>query len=360
MHFYRLNLLLYLFFISLLSFFLFHQLVLYTEKTSFIWYEIGKRNIQPQKYDVAILGDSQLMSGVHPLFLKKLLQEKNKPSDILYYPRPSEQPEGIYNMLLQFKKKEIEFKTLIVNISPVTTSKNIIVDSHKSLVLNFQPFSSQILLEPTLNKFYLKNISGNLYYLFIQVFPLLKLNGNISNEMKLIPGSEGIQHDKEIKSFLNMPFTGNLLSNKNRNIFLDKYLTQENFFFEWGNFSPFTGECLERLEPLLLPSGIEAAFLNPRTESLQFWIKLGEYAQANNFKILFLYTPFSPESELKIGSNLPTSPIQISLHEISTRFGKDSILKIDSSIFGSKDFKDYTHLNVCGMIKLTKEIANRL
>ena len=50
----------------------------------------------------------------------------------------------------------------------------------------------------------------------------------------------------------------------------------------------------------------------------------------------------------------------MNLREITTQFGEDHILKIDSSVFTTSDFKDYTHLNVCGMMKLTKELANRL
>jgi hypothetical protein len=55
-----------------------------------------------------------------------------------------------------------------------------------------------------------------------------------------------------------------------------------------------------------------------------------------------------------------TSPIQMNLREISSQIGEDSIIKIEPQLFNSSDFKDYTHLNVCGMMKLTKELANRL
>jgi hypothetical protein len=300
------------------------------------------------------------MSGIHPAILSKMLAEKGNPLDILYYPRPSEQPEGIYKLLLDFKNSGIEIKTLIVNISPVTSSKNTIVDAHKTLALNFQPFSIHMLLEYDLNHFYLKNISGNLYYLFLQAFPLLKLNGNFSNEIRLVPGSEGIQHNKAMNSFLDVNFFGNLDSNKEKNLFLAKFLPEELFYFEWGNFSTFTGECIERTELLSLPTGIEAAFLNPRKESLQFWLKIGKFAKENQIKIQYLYAPFSPEAEAKIGSKENTSPIQMNLREIGIQLGEDSIIKIDPGIFKTNDFKDYTHLNVCGMMKLTKELANRL
>ncbi len=360
MHFSKRNLFLFLIFFSILSHLLFHCLVSYSEKTSFIWHTIGERKISPKKYDLAILGDSQLMSGVHPAILSKMLTEKGKSLDILYYPRPSEQPEGIYKLLLDFKKSGIEIKTLIVNISPVTSSKNTIVDAHKTLAQNFQPFSIRMLFDPDLNRFYFKNLSGNLYYLFLQIFPLLKLNGNFSNEIRLIPGSEGIQHDKEINALLDVKFFGNLNSNKEKNLFLEKSLPAENFYFEWGNFSSFTGECIERKESLSLPLGIEAAFLNPRKESSQFWLKIGNFANENQIQIRYLYAPFSPEAELKIGSNENTSPIQMNLREIISKFGNESVIKIDPQLFNSGDFKDYTHLNVCGMMKLTKELANRL
>ena len=360
MHFSKNKLILFLIFFSILSQILYRVLVKYSEKTSYIWHTIGKREFTPKEYDLAILGDSQLMSGIHPKILQNLLSEKGTPSDILYYPRPSEQPEGIYKSLLEFEKSKVKFKTLIVNISPVTTSKNIIVDSHKTLSLNFQPFSTQMLFDKNLNQFYLKNLSGNLYYLFLQIFPILKLNGNFSNEVKLIPGSDGIGHNNQISSFLDVGFFVNLFLNKEKNDFLEKSLWKENFYFEWGEFSNFTGQCIERKDPLSLPTGIEAAFLIPRKEALPTWIKLGEYAKEHQFQIYFLYVPFSEEAEEKIGSQNPASPIQQNLQEITQKFGEKSILKIEPSTFSNGDFKDYTHLNVCGMIKLTKELASRL
>lgn len=360
MHFSKRNLFLFLIFFSILSHILFDYLVLYSEKTSFIWHKIGKRNLIAKNYDLIILGDSQIMSGLHPTLFKELLAANGKSMDILYYPRPSEQPEGIYKLLLDFKKANITSKMLLVNISPVTTSKNNIVLANKTLTQNFHPFSFHLFSESTLNKFYLKTLSGNIYYLFLQVFPLLRLNGNFSNEIKIIPGSEGISYEAGINSFLNVNFFGNLVSNKKNNLFLDESLERENFYFEWGNFSTFTGACIKRTEPLFLPTGIEPAFLTLRKDALEFWVQIGEYSRQNKIKIFFLYTPFSPEAESKIGSSKPDSPIQITLTQISQKFGQENILKIDPSLFESGDFRDYTHLNLCGMMKLTKELANRL
>ncbi|HNK55307.1 MAG TPA: hypothetical protein PLL86_03735, partial [Leptospiraceae bacterium] len=67
--------------------------------------------------------------------------------------------------------------------------------------------------------------------------------------------------------------------------------------------------------------------------------------------------PFSPEAESKIGSIKNTSPIQISLNSIKAIFGNKSVLEIDSNLFSNEDFRDYTHLNICGMMKLTKQLA---
>lgn len=360
MYFSKRNLILFLILFSILSHLLFSYLVLYTDKSSFIWYKTGKRNLISKEYDMIILGDSQIMSGVHPTILTQLLNEKGKPMDILYYPRPSEQPEGIFKLLQQFKKSNIHSKLLLVNISPLTVSKNNFVDSHKSLLLNFDKFSIELFSEFTLNKFYLKNLSGNLYYLFLQLFPLMKLNGNFSNEIKLIPATDGIDYNSGINSILHVNILGNLFYNKRNNLFLNEALEKENFYFEWGNFSQFTGKCIEREENLFLPTGIEAAFLNPRKEALHSWFQIGDYALKNDMKILFLYYPFSPESESKIKSYKPDSPIQISLNQLSQKFGPESILRIENSLLNKVDFSDYIHLNVCGMMKLTKELANRL
>ncbi|HMV41060.1 MAG TPA: hypothetical protein PK079_02500 [Leptospiraceae bacterium] len=357
MHFSKTKLILFVIFFSITSHLIFNSIILYTEKTSFIWNQIGNRKIEPKTYDLAILGDSQLMSGVHPTLLKKYLQTESKDWEILYYPRPSEQPEGIYQLLHQFEKSDVKIKNLIVNISPVTTSKNTIVDAHKSLTQNFQPFSTEIIKDLSLNKFYLKNLSGNVYYLLLQVFPLLKLNGNFSNEVRIIPGSEGIQNDKHIESYLNVGFFGNLNLNKEKNNFLSNHLIDQGFYFEWGNYTTYTGDCILRQESLTLPFGIEAAFLNPRNDSLDMWKKIGEYSKEKGIHIYYLYIPFSPEAESKIGSKKNTSPIQISLNSIKAIFGNKSVLEIDSNLFSNEDFRDYTHLNICGMMKLTKQLA---
>ena len=90
MHFSKRNLILFIIFFSFLSHLLFPFLVFYSEKTSFIWHTIGSRVIPKKEYDLAILGDSQIMSGIHPNVLSLQLKENGKPLDILYYPRPSE------------------------------------------------------------------------------------------------------------------------------------------------------------------------------------------------------------------------------------------------------------------------------
>ena len=83
------------------------------------------------------------MSGIHPKVLDMQLKENGKPLIFYIILDHPEQPEGIYKLLLDFHNSGIKIKTLLVNISPVTSSKNTIVDAHKTLSQNFQPFFSK-------------------------------------------------------------------------------------------------------------------------------------------------------------------------------------------------------------------------
>jgi hypothetical protein len=342
-------------FLLFLNHFLYFVLISYVEKTSYLWHLISKREILEKDYTYLILGDSQVMSGIHPKLLKAFLIEETK---ILYYPRPSEQAEGIYLLLKKFYAEGYRFKKILVNISPVTTSKNNIVESHKTLTYNFFPFHKEIFLNFDLSEFYFKNLSGAVYYCIVQIFPLLKLNSNLINELALIPKSASLGSSLKMSDYLDRSFFGDLQLNHIQNTFLKNTLSGNEFYFQWDNFKT-TNICIPNLEEKKIPFGIKIAFSNPRKKSFERWLEIYNLAKENMSEVIFLNIPFSPEIYSKIleGKQLP-------LHELirilDSRIPKENIFSFPVNNFLESDFSDYTHLNYCGMKKLTKELANKL
>lgn len=340
------------FFLIVLSHFLYHKLVVYSEKTSYIWYEIENRSIPKKHYDLLIMGDSQIMSGLHPTYLEKKFRKKGKNFEILYYPRPSEQAEGILNTLLKLEKMNITYDRLLANISPVTTSKNTIANAHKSLAINMTDFQPEFYWKHQLNRFYLKSLSQNLYYLVLQVFPLLKLNSNISREIRLLPNNERVnQFSKDLESYINQDTFGNLLENEKHNQFLKKELKQNGFYWEWGNFTKYTGRCQINKEEFELPNIIGQAFLIPRKNAKKSWVRIMELLSKKNVHFFLVYLPFAPTAEKKMQNNADFSPIRQTIQSLRLRFGNGSVIELDKNFFTNEDYTDYTHLNVCGMKK---------
>ncbi len=338
---------------SLFSNFLFNFLSVYTEKTSFIWNEISKRKVPQKKINLLILGDSQITSGIHPDLLRNEIRKSNQNFDLFYYPRPSEQPEGILILTRKFSK-EFAFDYLLVNISPVTTSKNLIAESHKSLFQNFSNFSLEPFTDLSIGKYYFNNFSGGLYYVILQAFPLLKLNSNFTREFAIVSENESLIKD-DLEKKISVPLFAGFQKNNSQNIFLKKHFKVSEFYWEWGNFSDSSPKCIPQKKTPHLPPGVEVALLKIREDALKSWKKIA--MESKSKKAIFLYLPFSPASEEKIGSTLPNSPIQVSLNALKN-FNNVEILTPPENFFNSEDYADYTHLNACGMLKLNRFLSD--
>lgn len=327
-------------------------LIPYTEKTSFIWNEIENRKFSNKEFDLLILGDSQVMSGIHPSLLE---QETNL--KILFYPRPSEQVEGIYFNLKKFYDNGFKFKKVIVNFSEISNSKNPILESHKTLALNFQNFSKFFFTEKILFNLYLKNFTNSTYYLITEIFPLLKLNSNFTREINLVPKSEGFLQTKEIEPILNFNLFGNLIYNFKNNKKIKNLLEKENFFLDWANLET---NCIPNQKKFELPIGSELAFVNLRKESIPIWIEIYNLAKKNSSDLFYLKIPFSNTYEKKIKENFLIRQADFYLiQNIKEKLGEDKLVFIETN-FSDSEFGDYTHLNYCGMIQLTKELSSKL
>lgn len=323
----------------------------YSDVSSFLWYRINQRNLPKQYYDLVILGDSQILTGINP----KILSEKTNQS-ILFIPRPSEQPEGIWNKILELESKGIQYKKILFNISPLTVSKNMLSNSHRALATNFDSFHWRYYTEPILRKTYLKTISDSIHYMVIQIFPLLKVNSSISSEIKFIPVSKKVHFSEEkIDQLLGSSFFNLLEDRFYKNNLLEKILVSNDYHWEWENYSNGRICKPNKDNPKLQPE-LASAFINPRKETIVVWKKIIEHLTKKNITIQLLYIPFSPLSESVIQTRNPYSPFSQAIQALESET-KVKILLVENLLL-QEDFSDYIHPNTCGSEKITKIIVD--
>lgn len=356
-----------LFFAIFISFqiVLFPYLVPFQEKNSFLYDRLSRLDdsllTDAELVDargtiapVLFLGDSQILSGIHPGELEKKI---NRP--IWFLPRPSEQPEG---MLLRYRKYEkkigIKPSLVIVNGSVFSMSDMDVASAHKSLVLNYDSFHSEIFTNTGFADFYLKNLSTAIYYLLGRIFPFLRLNASVSTSVKIVgEGDEFSYTEKKLDRLLSGSPFEKWKFNRNRNHFLETEYSKNKGYLDWGKQLPYDGVCVPNVNPAPLPPSPEAALQKVRKSSLTAWKEFFSYLKAKNVPVLALNLPFRPDFDEKL-TLLP----QVKLWESILIEKEVPYLKVGSRVFQTEDFGDYTHLNTCGMQKLipilSREIFN--
>lgn len=342
--------------------FLFPFLVPFQEKNSFLYDRLSKmdsslytesESSRSQKLaPILFLGDSQILSGIHPKELEKRL---GRP--IWFLPRPSEQPEGMFLRWKEYERKiGAKPSLVIVNGSVFSLSDMDVAQAHRSLVLNYDSFHTEIFTEIFLRDFYLKNLSISMYYLLGRIFPFLRLNASVSTAFKIIgEGDEFNYSEKNLEKLL----LGNPIekwkSNLDRNRFLEIEYSKNNGYLDWGKQSPYDGVCVPNENLIPLPRNAEAALQRTRKSSLKAWRELFSYLKSRNVRILAVSLPFRPDFEEKL-SSLPQMPLWESiLMEEGIPYWKVKV-----HLFEPRDFGDYTHLNTCGMRKLVPVLAEKI
>ncbi|WP_241547997.1 hypothetical protein [Leptospira stimsonii] len=351
-------------FLVLFQTFFFPLLLPFQEKNSFLYDRLSRldRNLYTgaeqtiSKAPIVFLGDSQILSGIHP---KELGEKLSRP--IWFLPRPSEQPEG---MLLRFKEYErtigIQPALVVVNGSIFSLSDMDVASAHRSLVLNYDSFHPELFLESSLRNFYVKNLSSGLFYLFGRIFPFLRLNASMSTGIKLVgEGDEFSYSEKKMDALVSgNPFL-KWSRNKVRNHFLDLEYSKNKGYMDWARLSTYDGICVPNSKPQVLPPNAELAVQKIRSSSLMAWKELFRYLRSRGVKVLAISLPFRPDFDSRLGS-LP----QMTIWESILIEEEVSYWKLGSSFFIDEDFGDYTHLNTCGMKKLvpvlSREIFNSL
>lgn len=342
--------------------FLFPQLIPFQEKNSFLYDRLSRMDasLYTESKDakfrklapIVFLGDSQILSGIHP---KELEMKIGRP--IWFLPRPSEQPEG---MFLRWKEYERRIGTkpslVIVNGSVFSIADMDVASAHRSLVLNYDSFHSEIFTKTLFGDFYLRNLSSGLYYLLGRMFPFLRLNASFSTTLKIVgEGDEFGFTEKNLEKLL----TGNPIekwkSNLNRNRFLEMEYSKNKGYLDWGKQTSYDGVCVPNEKPIPLPPNAELALQKTRKSSLKAWRELFSYFKDRNIPILAISLPFRPDFDEKV-SSLPL----MSLWESILVEEGISYWKVGSAKFEPSDFGDYTHLNTCGMRKLVPVLTEKI
>ncbi|WP_241555923.1 hypothetical protein [Leptospira yasudae] len=301
---------------------------------------------------VVFLGDSQILSGIRPQELEKKI---GRP--IWFLPRPSEQPEG---MLLRYKDYEskigIKPHLVIVNGSVFSLSDMDVASAHRSLVLNYDSFHFEIFTTQQWSDFYLKTLSNGIFYLLGRAFPFLRLNAGVSTSFKIVgEGDEFSYSEKNLDRLLHGNPFEKWKRNAEQNRFLEIEYSKNKGYLNWGSRTSFDGICVRNERPIDLPPNPELALQKTRKSSLEAWKDLFAYLKSKDVSVLALSLPFRPDFDERV-SPLP----QVSIWESILIEKEIPILKVGSRKFDSKDFGDYTHLNVCGMRKLIPILAEEI
>ncbi len=295
-----------------------------------------------------------MMSGVKPEEFSKLTGiTKEK---IGFYPLPSDQPERIWLQLLSLRKKtQFKDRTFIFSVSPITLSKNEVTDAHKSLFHNYHLFLPSIITEPEIMKFYFKDGAGFVYYLFGRLFPVLRLNGFYSTEIKFLK-KEIHPENRDFQSALNEGFFSSLKKNGEMNHHLEETLMKNDFHWEWGTAKE-EKECLFRADRNSFVKSSVQILYRERTDAVKVWNKIFDLLQKEEAKFLFVRIPFSPMLEEALSE---AAAPDVKLFKVWEQKKKDSVFTVDSDDFSIGDFTDLTHLNSCGRNKFQKALQKRL
>ncbi len=352
-------LLLFLIINSFFSHAIYRSLVSYADKSSYLWYEISLRNDFDRDYDYYFLGDSQLMSGIEPELLAKKLSANDIPSKIFYFPRPSEQPEGIYYYLkTHFTRKQIQGKMFYLNISPITFSKNALYETHRSLFLNFGNWDYRLFVDSELRNLYLTNASLFLRYGFSFLFPSIMLQSDIQSILKIFPTTTLIDlHSKNVEHYLEKNPFHLLGKEREQNQFLQTNVLSKNYYWEWSRFQ-IDSNCIKEVNRLDSP--LAFTFMQPRSKAWENWGKIGKYILANGGDFRFFYIPFSPESNEFFQNDSDQSPFRQGISFLTKNFPPEKLIFMEPSVFQENDYVDAIHPNRCGAQKITNFIAEKI
>ncbi|WP_232225669.1 hypothetical protein [Leptospira broomii] len=291
------------------------------------------------------LGDSQLMSGINPAELQKSTGKR-----ILFLPRPSEQPEGILIRINELLSSGWKPEKIFLNANYFNTADVDIVPAHRSLVLNYDSFRWSLYWNSQERTFYFRNIGDALFFALARIFPLMKLNSAISSEIRTIPKTEQfLETDPRLSEILSVNPIERWKTNRDKNERLVAELERNEGFLEWNNSEIYTGKCVPNHSPQALPGrGWESNYKKMRSSSLAAWKSIFKILKKENISFEVLLIPSRPDFVTAVGEDNALSQFETVLKKDEIPFVKPEE-PFEISVFG-----DYTHLNACGVKKLTR------
>lgn len=310
----------------------------FCETTSSYWYFANKRKISSNA-KVLVLGDSQIVSGVTPDLIAEI--EGVKADEVLYFPKPSQQPEGILADSLEVVREFPKLNRVYVNLSPLNTSKNSVTDANRQLFFSFGNFSLNTLTHPLLRKAYFSNLTDLSWKWIIEIFPFFGLSSNLNR----------LVYDPIAQS--------DIPRRKQEFRYIKESMETSQGSWVWKSIGD--DPTLDELEEF--PSNSSQILAGRRDLSIRIWLDFLQLWNQQNVEVIFLRIPFSPKMEkdiLKTKANLVADEFFKTITSDTnqtkvTVFDFKSVFLEDYQYFG-----DLTHLNQKGRDALSKILKKKL
>ncbi|MCW7494214.1 hypothetical protein ND861_16330 [Leptospira sp. 2 VSF19] len=302
-------------------------IVPFCETTSSYWYLANNRIVNSDA-KVLVLGDSQIVTGVTPQLIAEI--EGVTINEVLYLPKPSQQPEGILLESLDVLPKLPKLKKVYVNLSPLNTSKNSVTDANRQLYFSFGGFSFEVITHPLLRKAYFSNLTDLSWKLIIKVFPYFGLSSNI-NRLVYDPLAQ-IDVLRRQKEF----------------VYIKESMEKNQGSWVWKSIGD--DPTLDAKE--VFPENSSQVLSGKRELSIHLWFDFLRLWKERGVNVVFLRIPFSPKMEkdiLKTKANLVADDFFKTI-TADMRAKQDVIVFDFKSVFLEeyRYFGDLTHLNQKG------------
>lgn len=329
--------------------FLFHGFaglfVPFLETSSLYWALSRERKINWEG-KVLVLGDSQVISGITPEMVAEW--ESISVSEVIYLPRPSDQPEGFVSQYYQIKDKTPNLRKIYLNLSPISLSKNSVVQSHKQLFVSFGKLFPFPIENKNLRALYFPNFSDLVWKCIIEVFPIFSFNSNTSSLISKWLLGENITEEINLR--------------QKEFDFLHKKMTSESGAWVWKD----VGDDKSLSENEEFPKGSTIVFSGKRDSAIELLNNQILEWQKKKLEVVILRIPFSPKMEVDIeetkGNQVFDQFLQNSTALATFGEGKEiQFLDLRESVpKKEKYFVDITHLNQKGRDVLRKTVKGLL
>ncbi|TGL22478.1 hypothetical protein EHQ46_07130 [Leptospira yanagawae] len=308
------------------------------DTTSMYWYHANERKWNSSG-KILVLGDSQIVSGILPETIAEL--EHVPVEEVIYLPKPSQQPEGIYSDTLYLIPKLPKLEKIYVNLSPLNTSKNSITDAHKQLYYSFSKLQSSDLIDPLLRKVYFPNLTDLLWKIIIQIFPYFGLSSNLN------------------RMFYDQTVQTDLANRRLEFVRIQKSMEEKSGAWIWKSIdkdpSITKEETFQNLDTTILAG--------KRDGSIQLWNKVIQTWKEKQIDVVVFRIPFSPQMEKdldqKQGNGVADSLLESMQSEANG--SKVKVYNFKSIFLNQYEyFADLTHLNQKGRDVFAKVIKKEL